>query len=63
MHTIDAGVLTRRPVHAGSIYYVGKESNFLEEVESGLLHDLGKVQEKYLDPHLDPWTLYVVPDP
>jgi hypothetical protein len=51
-------LLTGRHVHAASIYYVGKESNFLEEVESGFLHDLDDVQQKYLDPNQDPWTLY-----
>jgi hypothetical protein len=56
-----SGLLTRRHVHAASIYYIGKESNFLEEVESGLLHDLEEVQQKYLDPREDAWTLYVVP--
>jgi hypothetical protein len=54
------GLLTRRHVFAASIYHVGKESNFVEEVEAGLLHDLEEVQEKYLDPREDPWTHYVV---
>jgi hypothetical protein len=55
------GLLARRHVHASSIYYVGKESNYLEEVEFGLLHDPDAVQQKYLDPREDAWTLYVVP--
>jgi hypothetical protein len=55
------GLLARRHVHAATIYYVGKESNFLEEVESGLLHDQKEVQQKYLDPREDAWTRYVVP--
>jgi hypothetical protein len=55
------GLLTRRHVHAASIYYVGKESNFLEDVESGLLHDWEEVQQKYFDPHEDVWTNEVVP--
>jgi hypothetical protein len=55
------GPLTRRHAHARSIYYVGKESNFLEEVESGLLHDLDEVQEKYFDPNEDVWTEVIVP--
>jgi DNA polymerase type B, organellar and viral len=49
------GLLYRQPVHAGSIYYVGKESNFLEDVEYGLLHDLDDVQQKYFDPNEDVW--------
>jgi hypothetical protein len=48
-------------VHVASIYYVGKDSNFLEEVEYGLLHDPDEVQQKYLDPREDTWSLYIVP--
>jgi DNA polymerase type B, organellar and viral len=55
------GLLTRRHVYVASIYYVGKESNFLEEVEYGLLHDPDEVQQKYLDPREDAWARYVVP--
>jgi hypothetical protein len=35
--------------------------NFLEDVEYGLSHDPDEVQQKYLDPREDTWTLYVVP--
>jgi len=38
-------LLHRRPVQAESIYYVGKESNYLEDVEYGMLHDSDEVQE------------------
>jgi hypothetical protein len=55
------GLLTRRHVHAASIYYVGKESNFLEEIESEFLHDPEEVQQKYLDPREEDWARYVVP--
>jgi hypothetical protein len=55
------GLLTRRHVFAASIYYVGKDSNFLEEVESGLMHDLKAVQQKYLDPREDAWVRFVAP--
>jgi len=47
--------------YAASIYNVGKESNFLEEVESGLLHDLDEVQEIYFDPRDDLWTKEILP--
>jgi hypothetical protein len=56
------GLLNRRPVQAESIYYVGKESNFLEDVESGLLHDSDEVRARYFDPReADPFTRYVIP--
>ena len=58
------GLLRRRHVYAAyaaSIYNVGKESNFLEEVESGLLHDLDEVQEIYFDPRDDLWTKEILP--
>ena len=47
------GLITRLHVNAASIYYVGKESNFLGEVESEFLHDLDDVQQNYLDPNQD----------
>ena len=43
------GLLKRRPVRVGSIYYVGKESNYLEEVDYGLEHNLDEVQNRYFD--------------
>jgi hypothetical protein len=55
------GLLARGHVYGASIYYVGKESNFLEDVESGFLHDPEEVQQKYLDPREDGWARYVVP--
>jgi len=55
------GLLTRRHVYAGPIYYIGKESNDLEEVELGLRHAREEVQQKYLDPAEEPFKLYVVP--
>lgn len=55
------GLLFRRHVHVGLLYFVGKESNYLEDVEYGLLHDSDEVQQKYLDPLEDPWILYFVP--
>ena len=44
------GLLIRRPVRVESIYYIGKESNYLEDVEFGILHDPSEVQERYFDP-------------
>jgi hypothetical protein len=49
------GLLYRRHVQVGSIYYVNKESNFLEDVEFGLIHDSEEVQQRYFDPIDDRW--------
>ena len=39
--------------------YVGKESNKVQEVESGLAHDPDEVYTEYTDQHRDPWHLIV----
>jgi hypothetical protein len=44
------GLLRRRPVRAVRLRYIGKESNRLEEVDRGLIHDWADVQEIYDDP-------------
>jgi hypothetical protein len=41
--------------------HVGKESNRLEEVEAGLVHDADAVYTEYEDPAHDPWRMIVVP--
>lgn len=53
------GLLLRRPVQEGSRAYVGKESNRIEEVETGLLHRLDEVMRTYGEAH-DPWHSWVV---
>jgi hypothetical protein len=40
---------------------IGKESNRLEEVEHGTIHDWDEVQSEYHDPSADPWRTLVVP--
>ena len=55
------GILARRPVHALWVEYIGKESNRLEDVEHGLVHDLDEVLETYIDLHADPWLTVIVP--
>ena len=55
------GLLYRREVHVGSIVYVGKESNRLEEVEHGVVHDWQDVQDVYSDPRRDDWVTLIVP--
>jgi len=41
--------------------YIGKESNRLEDVLHGLVHDVRDVQAKYTDVQQDPWRQVVVP--
>ena len=48
------GLLQRRQVQSLYIFYVGKESNRLDDVEQGLVHDWDDVQERYDDPGCDP---------
>jgi hypothetical protein len=47
------GLLRRRPVTKLSLMHVGKESNRLEEVEAGLVHDPGEVYTEYVDARHD----------
>jgi hypothetical protein len=44
------GLLQRRPIRVERIKYIGKESNSLEEVESGLIHSAQNVYTEYPDP-------------
>jgi hypothetical protein len=54
------GLLRRRPVTAQWVTYVGKESNKLEEVEAGLVHDPEEVYTEYVDDRHDPaWETIV----
>ena len=55
------GLLSRRPVRAGTRSCIGKESNRLEEVLHGLVHDVRDVQATYTDVQQDPWQQVVVP--
>ena len=47
-HTV--GLLQRRHVSVGSIMYVGKETNRLEDVDNGLVHDWSEVYSVYKNP-------------
>jgi hypothetical protein len=54
------GLLQRRPVMAEPVTHVGKESNKLEEVEAGLVHDPDEVYTEYVDARHDPeWETVV----
>jgi hypothetical protein len=55
------GLLARRPVVAATVTYIGKESNRLEEVQAGLVHDLANVLVEYANPAAEGWTQLVVP--
>lgn len=54
-------VRQRRPVHAASLAYIGKESNKLEEVDAGMVQMWDEVRDEYADPRHDPWGTVVVP--
>jgi len=47
-HTV--GLLQRRPVRLGELVHIGKESNRLEEVKQGLVHDWDEVQLVFREP-------------
>jgi hypothetical protein len=55
------GLLRRRPVTAAYVTHVGKESNRLEAVEAGLVHDPEEVYTEYEHPRHDAWAQVVVP--
>jgi hypothetical protein len=57
------GLLRRRLVTALYLTHVGKESNRLEEVDAGLVHDHDEVYTEYPDLAHDPWQILVVPVP
>ncbi len=41
------GLLSRRHVRIAKLHFIGKESNLLEEVEAGLVHDLQAPYTEY----------------
>jgi len=55
------GLLQRRHIQIGLIKYIGKESNSLEDVESGLVHSTENVYTEYPDPRRDEWSTKIVP--
>jgi hypothetical protein len=54
------GLLRRRPVRAAGLVCIGKEANERDDVEEGLVHDLGDVLTEY-GPVDDPWTTVELP--
>jgi hypothetical protein len=55
------GLLQRRHVRIEQIKSIGKESNSLEDVESGLIHSEQSVYTEYPDPRRDEWQTKIVP--
>jgi hypothetical protein len=55
------GLLQRRHVRIEQIKCIGKESNSLEEVESGLIHSEQSVYTLYEDPRRDEWQTRILP--
>jgi len=57
------GVLARRHVRILALHFIGKESNLLEEVDAGLVHDLQDVYTEYPDAQREraTWLREVVP--
>ena len=55
------GLLQRRHIRVGQIKYIGKESNSLEDVESGLIHSEQSVYTEYPDPRRDEWQTKIRP--
>jgi hypothetical protein len=55
------GLLSRRPMTAAYITYIGKESNRLDDRVAGLIHDSEEVLNEYPDPRRDPFRTLVLP--
>jgi hypothetical protein len=55
------GLLERRHVLIDQVKYIGKESNSLEEVESGLEHSQENVYTEYPDQRRDEWQTKILP--
>ena len=55
------GLLQRRHIRVGQITNIGRESNRLEEIESGLVHSAQSVYTEYPDPHREEWQTKVLP--
>ena len=55
------GLLQRRHVRIGLLTNIGKESNSLEEVQAGLVHDEENVYTTYDDPSRGYWQTVILP--
>ncbi len=55
------GLLQRRHIQVEQIKYIGKESNSLEDVESGMIQSAQDVYTEYADPRRDEWQTKILP--
>jgi hypothetical protein len=55
------GLLQPRHMIIGRVRYIGKESNVLEEVDEGLIHDASDAYTEYVDPRRDEWEAVIRP--
>jgi hypothetical protein len=55
------GLLQRRHIRIAYVVPIGKESNSLEDVESGLIHSEPNVYTVYPDPERDEWEMKIRP--
>lgn len=55
------GLLSRRQVRVEKLHFIGKESNQLDEVEEGSIHDAGSVYTEYPNDGRDDWDSKVLP--
>jgi hypothetical protein len=57
----SVGLLQRRHVRIGRITYIGKESNSIEDVESGMIQSADDVYTQYIDSRRDEWMTVTLP--
>ncbi len=55
------GLLQQRHIRVEQITYIGKESNNLEQVESGMIHSAQSVYTEYPDPRREEWQTKILP--
>jgi hypothetical protein len=55
------GLLQRRHVRIGKITPIGKESNSLDDVDAGLVHESAAAYTEYPDPRHDEWQMVIFP--
>lgn len=55
------GLVQRRHIQIEQIKYIGKESNSIEDVESGLAHSAVSIYTEYPDPSRDEWETNIRP--
>jgi hypothetical protein len=58
---LTLGLLQRRHMRIDQIKYIGKESNSLESVDSGMIHSEQNIYADYTDPNRDEWKTKLWP--